>query len=124
MKEGSLNKIIRDISRKTLEEDTASHAVYPAEQGRRIRRHIVRKDHTINVAPRPVIFQIQIYRISLISEQCRVSVVQKWAVNPGAMGQGAWTLPHPPPWFPPSQTPLSGPGPYVDRRKELLQWLV
>ena len=37
MKEGSLNKIIRDILRKTLEEDTASHAVYPAEQGRRIR---------------------------------------------------------------------------------------
>ena len=36
MKEGSLNKIIRDILRKTLEEDTASHAVYPAEQGRRI----------------------------------------------------------------------------------------
>ena len=43
MKEGRLNKIIRDILRKTekhlrktLEEDTASHAVYPAKQGRRI----------------------------------------------------------------------------------------
>ena len=36
VKESSLNKIVRDFLRKTLEEDTASHAVYPAEQGRRI----------------------------------------------------------------------------------------
>ena len=43
VKEGSLKNIIRDILRKTLEEDTASHAVYPAEQGRRMTGSALRR---------------------------------------------------------------------------------
>ena len=49
MKESSLNKIVTDFSRKTLEEDTASHAVYLAEQGRRTSRR-----HWSREAPRDI----------------------------------------------------------------------